>query len=205
MPDPGDPELGGDARGCRQPRARVRAAAQARPVRAARGGRGAQCAQFFSGTAARMEQATEQANVSGDGATSRDTSAPRSSRANLRGNLRCMLAHLDEKIEVTNAYVTAERVMEIAARGGFVEPEHAKARFVSNRRRSRTRRLRKPRGRSSRRWRGAWWWSRRGSSGTRRLAGGMLGRAVGRLQSVVFESVVSQRTESRRTQSRKPK
>lgn len=46
-------------------------------------------------------------------------------RANLRGNLRRMLAHLDEKIEVTNAYVTAERVMEMAARAASsFEPEH---------------------------------------------------------------------------------
>lgn len=81
---------------------------------------------FFFGDGGATEEATEQANVSGDGTTSRDTSAPRSSRANLRGNLRCMLAHLDEKIEVTNAYVTAERVMEIAARAAAsFEPEHA--------------------------------------------------------------------------------
>ena len=45
-------------------------------------------------------------------------------RAILRGNLRRMLAHLDEKIEVTNAYVTAERVMEMAARAASsFEPE----------------------------------------------------------------------------------
>ena len=45
-------------------------------------------------------------------------------RASLRGNLRRMLAHLDEKIEVTNAYVTAERVMEMAARAASsFEPE----------------------------------------------------------------------------------
>jgi hypothetical protein len=79
---------------------------------------------FGDGGAA--EQAFREANVSGDGATPRATSAPRSSRANLRGNLRRMLAHLDEKIEVTNAYVTAERVMEIAARAAAsFEPEHA--------------------------------------------------------------------------------
>jgi hypothetical protein len=37
-----------------------------------------------------------------------------------------MLAHLDEKIEVSNAYVTAERVMEMAARAASsFAPEHA--------------------------------------------------------------------------------
>ena len=67
----------------------------------------------------------EEANVEdAPGRSSAESSA--ATRANLRGNLRRILAHLDEKIEVSNAYVTAERVMEMAARAASsFEPEHA--------------------------------------------------------------------------------
>ena len=67
----------------------------------------------------------EEANVEdAPGRSSAESSA--ATRANLRGNLRRILAHLDEKIEVSNAYVTAERVMEMAARAASLfEPEHA--------------------------------------------------------------------------------
>jgi hypothetical protein len=67
----------------------------------------------------------EEANVEdAPGRSSAESFA--ATRANLRGNLRRMLAHLDEKIEVSNAYVTAERVMEMAARAASsFEPEHA--------------------------------------------------------------------------------
>ena len=66
----------------------------------------------------------EEANVEdAPGRSSAESSA--ATRANLRGNLRRILAHLDEKIEVSNAYVTAERVMEMAARAASsFEPEH---------------------------------------------------------------------------------
>ena len=65
----------------------------------------------------------EEANVEdAPGRSSAESFA--ATRANLRGNLRRMLAHLDEKIEVSNAYVTAERVMEMAARAASsFEPE----------------------------------------------------------------------------------
>ena len=68
----------------------------------------------------------KEANVEDAPGRSSAESKLSATRANLRGNLRRMLAHLDEKIEVSNAYVTADRVMEMAARAASsFEPEHA--------------------------------------------------------------------------------
>ena len=174
VPGPGGSQLGGDSRGVRQPRARVRAAAQggtcsrrATPDKAHDG---------FGGFGGKRRASRRRAG----------TFLRRELRGDARGPARQPPPHTRASGREDRG---VERVRHRRARDGdgraraasLFERNTRKAWFGSNRRRSRTRRPQTLRGRSSRRWRGAWWWSRRGSGGTRRPSrGGCWGRRWGR-------------------------